>query len=243
MRKIFVVGGGEHYANWMEGELVTTMKDANLVVFTGGEDVHPDLYGQPMHPTTSANKLRDRFEVAEFNEAVKLDKHIIGICRGSQFLCVANGGMLVQHQNNPSFVHEIKTFDGKTLEITSTHHQAAFPYNLSPEDYQILGWTERMLPFHEGGMQEELNPEKECEIVHYPGNKCLGIQGHPEMMSSKHLTIAYLRDLLNKFLLNQQFNIASDEKKPTTDQEVQADDTLSPSHTRNPEESLTPITA
>lgn len=228
MRKIYIVGDARHYSNWMEGELVKDMKYADLVVFTGGEDVHPDFYGHPTHPWTSTNKLRDRFEMAEFAEASKLGKHMLGICRGSQFLCVANGGWLVQHQQNPSYVHNIDTYDGQILEITSTHHQAAYPYNLPIENYQVLGWTDGLLPFHEDGNQEEMNPPKECEIVYYPKGNCLGIQGHPEMMERTHKTITYLRDLLNKFLLNQ-LNIASDEQNTT--EEIQAEDKITASFT------------
>jgi hypothetical protein len=130
-----------------------------------------------------------------------------------------NGGLLVQHQNNPSYMHEIKTYDGHTLDISSTHHQAAFPYNLPKDKYKILGWTDNMLPFHEGGNREEMNPEKECEIVYYPKGNCLGIQGHPEALDLKHPTIAYLRDLLNKFLSNQlieSFYEHTDTKKVQT---------------------------
>lgn len=155
-----------------------------------------------MHPMTYANQARDRYEMQQFTEAVKLGKHIIGICRGSQFLCVANGGHLVQHQDNPLFIHRINTYDDQELDITSTHHQAAYPFNLPKEDYQILGWTENLSPYHEDGNEEELNPPVECEIVLYPKSKCLGIQGHPEMMPITHSTIAYLRDLLNGFMLN-----------------------------------------
>jgi len=203
MRKIYVVGGSTGYASWMQGQLTDKLSDANLVVFTGGEDIDPDFYGQPHHPFTGSNKTRDRYEFSKFEEAQKLGIPCLGICRGSQFLCVANGGLLVQHQQNPSYVHNITTYDDKELEITSTHHQAAFPYNLSKEDYRILGWTNGISKFHEDGNKNEMHPEKECEIVYYPKTKSLGIQGHPEMMKREHLTITYLQNLLNLFLNNK----------------------------------------
>lgn len=202
MRKIYIVGSaGGRYANWMEGTVVQKMKDADLVVFTGGEDVDPDFYGHPKHPFTGCNTKRDRYEQIEFNEALELKKPMIGICRGSQFLCVMNGGLLVQHQENPKYMHNITTYDGKVLEITSTHHQAAFPFNLPKESYKILGYTEKLSKFHEDGNRDEMNPEKECEIVYYPKQRCLGIQGHPEAMDiKKHPTIPYLQNMLNLFM-------------------------------------------
>jgi len=199
-RKIFIVGAAGYYANWMEGVVVGKMEDADLVVFTGGEDVDPSLYGQPEHPTTYSNLDRDLYEKGEFVKAQELNKPCLGICRGSQFLCVMAGGHLVQNQPNPSHVHKIKTFTGDELLITSTHHQAAYPYNLDPSEYKILGWTDGMLAYHKNGADKELNPEKECEIVYYPNIRALGIQGHPEMMSMDSPTVEYLRKLLSTFL-------------------------------------------
>lgn len=203
MLKIYIVGGGKRYANWMQGVVVEKMKDADLVVFTGGEDVDPDFYGHPHHPTTGCSTKRDRYEKAEFEEALALKKYMIGICRGSQFLCVMNGGILVQHQQNPGYIHKMKTWDDKIIEITSTHHQAAYPFDLPKDHYKILGWTEGLSKFHEDGNQKEMNPPVECEIVYYPKSRCLGIQGHPEAMEKEHDTIVYLQKMLNNFINNQ----------------------------------------
>ena len=114
-----------------------------------------------------------------------------------------NEGLLVQHQNNPSFYHKIKTYDGKELEMTSTHHQAAFPFNLPKENYKILGWTENMLDFHQDGNQQEMHPEKECEVVYYPKTNCLGIQPHPEMMKIESEGVRWCQNLLLKFANNE----------------------------------------
>ena len=200
-RKIYVVGaGGSHYINWMEGQLEKNIENADLVVFTGGEDVSPDFYGHPVHKTTQYNKARDLYEKKMFDLARSLNKPCLGICRGSQFACVMSGGVLVQNQPNPYFKHMIKTYDNLELEITSTHHQAAFPYEMPKDHYKLLGWTENLLRFHVDGNDEEMNPEKEAEIVFYPKTNFLGIQGHPEMLDVNSETIVYLRGLLNKFL-------------------------------------------
>lgn len=207
-RKIYVVGSSANYDNWMQGEKVNTLDEADLVVFTGGEDVHPSIYSENKHHTTGSNFERDEYERVRFDRAVFLNKKIIGICRGSQLVCALNKGILVQHQDNPNYMHNINTYDGKVLNITSTHHQAAYPFRLSEDEYKVLGWTENMLPFHKGGNNEELNPKVECEIVYYPKTKSLGIQGHPEMMypsrdQSSYETIQYLQDLLDKFMNNE----------------------------------------
>lgn len=91
-----------------------------------------------------------------------------------------NGGKLVQHQDNPLFIHNIKTYTDEDMLITSTHHQAAYPYNLKKDEYKILGWTTDISKFHQDGNQKELPLDKEVEIVYYPKTRCLGIQGHPK---------------------------------------------------------------
>lgn len=48
--KIYVVGGADNYVNFIENvQLVEKLEDAQLVVFTGGEDVTPSLYGWKMN--------------------------------------------------------------------------------------------------------------------------------------------------------------------------------------------------
>lgn len=200
-RKIYVVGGDFIYTNWMEGKLTQVMEEADLVLFTGGEDVSPSLYGEPQHYTSYISKRRDIREVEEFRKARMFNKHILGICRGSQFLCVMSGGKLVQDQSLQGHQHPIIVKGGRVLNITSTHHQAQFPFNLQDDEYEIIGWTNQLSRFHKDGNDMEMNPPKECEIVYYPETKCLGIQGHPEYpFEGREETIEYLRELLNNFL-------------------------------------------
>ena len=202
-RKIYIVGrGGTGYVNWMQAKIVDNLADANLVLFTGGEDVTPELYGAPAHPKTGNNKQRDDFESVMYGKAKDLGLPCLGICRGSQFLCVKSGGSLIQHQDNPLFKHNIETYDGQTLEITSTHHQAQYPYELPSNSYSLLAWSKGISAYHEDGNQQEMPlPEgKEAEIVYYRDTNCLCIQGHPEMMfDPDHKTIMYLRRLLLAF--------------------------------------------
>lgn len=203
-RKIFVVGGNIRYANWMEGKLTKVMEEADLIVFTGGEDVSPSMYGEKMHRKTFSNMKRDTHEANVFKKALALDKHMIGICRGSQFLCVMNGGKLVQHQENPSHMHPMILKSGEVINITSTHHQAQYPFNLDSSEYVVLGWSDGISKFHYNFKDEELSYHpffKECEIVYYPLTKCLGIQGHPEFEDYKYEEgLPKLQELLNDFL-------------------------------------------
>ena len=207
IRKIYVVGRGWMYANWMEGVETRNMQDADLVVFTGGEDINPELYGKKAHRTTGFSRDRDRFEVAAFKEARELDKKIIGICRGSQLLCALAGGILVQHQSHP-WVHPIQTSDGEEILTTSTHHQRQYPWGGKKPRFELLGWAAAgYSPFSQGeDWKDNMRDDKpEAEVVLYPDIKALAIQGHPEMAYPaqthwEHQFIDYCRTQLNRLM-------------------------------------------
>jgi putative glutamine amidotransferase len=68
------------------------------LVFSGGSDLHPDLYEADPHPeTTDVREERDRAELALLSAALERDMPVLAVCRGSQVLNVARGGDLVQH--------------------------------------------------------------------------------------------------------------------------------------------------
>ena len=67
------------------------------LLFTGGQDVDPALYGEP--PMETCGELcpaRDRLETALLQGALPRKIPILGICRGLQFLNVRLGGTLWQ---------------------------------------------------------------------------------------------------------------------------------------------------
>ena len=82
MKKIFVVGSALNYASFITDSILTSdMNEADIVLFTGGEDVNPALYKTRSHPTTSYNEKRDKAEVSVFKK-IKPTQLAIGICRG-----------------------------------------------------------------------------------------------------------------------------------------------------------------
>jgi putative glutamine amidotransferase len=68
------------------------------VLFSGGRDVAPALYGEARHPATEvpSNAARDAFEVALIRLTRERGIPTFGICRGLQLANVAFGGTLVQ---------------------------------------------------------------------------------------------------------------------------------------------------
>lgn len=194
--KVYVIGYGKQYPCWIKDyKLVDNLKEADIVYFTGGEDVTPELYGCEKHPTTMNNVFRDIKEKNAF-EQIQPHQIAIGTCRGNQFLTVMNGGILVQNCNNHARwgTHEITNGTDK-YQITSTHHQMAYPFYMDKSHYDILYWAEGLSDIYEGDKIDPSLIDKEPEIIYYhvPGKpKCLGIQGHPEMM-----TPGKLWDMLN----------------------------------------------
>src|SRR5262249_49146519 len=68
------------------------------LVFSGGSDVDPELYGAEAHAETGGViRERDDFELELMRAALEQDVPILAICRGSQVLNIALGGDLEQH--------------------------------------------------------------------------------------------------------------------------------------------------
>lgn len=180
--------------------------DIDLVLYTGGEDVDPSLYGEKKGRYTSINKSRDIKERECFNFFAYTGVPSLGICRGNQFLTVMNGGKLIQHVEGHGRDHAIK-IRGKSmsLKMTSTHHQIAYPFNLEKDKYELIAYSEyfQSNTYLNGGNEEIELPREflEPEIVFYPGTKCLGIQGHPEYSHCDIHAKKFCMNLIKKYLL------------------------------------------
>lgn len=199
---IFIVGSQKEYFKPFSPEYQQTklVDEASVFVFTGGADVSPELYGE--HNVGSyCDGQRDLVEQTYFDQAKARGIPMIGICRGAQFLNVMNGGKMYQDVYNHGLfgTHPIKTVDGRQIEITSTHHQMMRPRG----NYKLIAWTEHRSSkymTHMGSIPPELDVDP--EIVFYPETKCLCIQGHPEIMSVDSPASVYCRELVGRYLFN-----------------------------------------
>ena len=127
-------------------------KDADQIVetcdgflFTGGQDVAPELYEEKVAPSIVSSPERDKLETLLLSKALQADKAVLGICRGLQFINVFLGGTLWQDlpSEHPSEIvhrqgkpydaptHKVKlngdlqTLLGKDIiEVNTLHHQA-----------------------------------------------------------------------------------------------------------------------
>jgi putative glutamine amidotransferase len=75
-----------------------TLAVVDALVFSGGSDLAPGLYGAAAHPETAGVvRERDEFELVLMRAALERDVPLLAICRGSQVLNVARGGGIEQH--------------------------------------------------------------------------------------------------------------------------------------------------
>lgn len=180
-------------------DLFTHPEKIALVLFTGGEDVNPVFYGRTRHPSTYYNVGRDTEEYEIFQEAFANNIPMTGICRGSQFLCVMAGGVLVQdvtgHTGSQhNLRYQLKDGDAGSVLVNSTHHQMQYPWQMKDEDFEILGWTEVPRSRHYIMDKETLIPalnasqelRMEPDCVFYKKINALAMQYHPECLPEEH---------------------------------------------------------
>lgn len=195
-------------------------KKADLVVFTGGSDVHPSFYGEEPIPECYTNKRRDEIEKQIYDECVKLKKPMFGICRGLQFLHAMNGGKLYQDTNNHAGGrHGMIDLDTNELvpDVSSIHHQMCI-YN--PDIMSLIGVApyarskyyktangslrgdENKLLKYKSEAVEIMIPGSvfEVEAAAYPQTLCFGVQGHPEICAGGPYQ-AWTMDFVKDFLM------------------------------------------
>ena len=158
-----------------------SIETADIVVFTGGDDVSPTLYGELPHRKTQVNALRDKADLELYWKCYHEGIPMIGICRGAQFLHVMNGGKLYQDVNGHYGDHEM--WDVKRgisiPKVSSVHHQMVIDNTEGGMDiiaYSAGISTER----HLNPVKSEVGTKQDIEAFFYRETCALGFQGHPE---------------------------------------------------------------
>ena len=166
------------------------------VVFTGGADVAPDLYGEEAHERTYTRPDRDTSEMLLLRGALERDLPMLAICRGMQLMSVAYGGRLYQHlpdvldhdNHRPAAgygSHDVHLapgsacaaiLDGRTT-VNSLHHQGV----VSVGALVATGWA----------VDDEVDGVELVEVVEDPSKTfAIGVQWHPEQTSDWRLFAA-----------------------------------------------------
>jgi putative glutamine amidotransferase len=174
------------------------------VLFTGGGDIHPELFGGKTHPKISqVDSDRDRVELRLFAEVTRSRRPFLGICRGLQLINVAMGGSLYTHisdQHADALEHSI------TPDWPRTHLAHAVNVDETSRLAQILGHsTVEVNSLHHQGVQDlgsglkpvAYAPDGIIEAVELPDYPFgLAVQWHPEWL----LEHAPMRQLFHAFV-------------------------------------------
>jgi putative glutamine amidotransferase len=136
-------GKFENYRRWIESETgIRVIKlsmhngnsdevsDCDGIIFSGGEDLHPSLYGKPEFELEFALEEiipeRDQFEYQVIAKAFTEKKPVLGICRGLQLINVFLGGTLIP---DIQVVHK-SSAHGKLEGVDQTHFIRVIPGSL-----------------------------------------------------------------------------------------------------------------
>lgn len=203
--KVYVVGPQTGYARWIQdAKLVNDISKADLVFFTGGADVDPSVYHCKRHESVWSSPQRDIEELNAWKQISK-DQLVFGTCRGYQLINCLYGGILIQDVDNHwcCGTHSI-TNGEQSYQVTSLHHQMIYPFDLDPEDYDILYWsTKRRSKRYEGDKIDvnKIKCEPEMGVFHRKGlPTCIGVQGHPEMMDDESEFVLMLNEFIKNYL-------------------------------------------
>lgn len=204
MLKVYIVGGGGNgYSRMFENAgwgIAKGMLGADLIQFTGGEDVSPVLYGEARHEFTGDSLERDLYEAGYFAFAKRLGIPMAGICRGGQFLNVMSGGKMYQHVSNHANGrnHDLRDLlTNRTISVSSTHHQMmrAGPAGELLATANLGGFKELMI---NGAVARDLGAAHDTEVVYYGTTKALCFQPHPEFFQPGHECFEYYFELIER---------------------------------------------
>lgn len=159
------------------------------IILSGGTDVSCELYNEELiNPNWAGQINRDKFEIALLEKAKKMNKPVLGVCRGCQLMNVAYGGSLYQdivtlrqgshiHRDQGMYdtlghtatiLKESKLYDlfqKEEIYINSVHHQGI----------KELGEGLEIMAYSDDGLIEAIRDPKEDFVW--------GVQWHPEWMN------------------------------------------------------------
>lgn len=204
--KVMIINSSYAYDNLftkLGHTLVADVASADMLVFTGGEDVSPHLYGDHKHMATGNSIKRDASEALLFDDAKERGLPMVGICRGGQFLNVMSGGRMYQHVDKHCGVHEITdVLTGEVVQVSSTHHQM-----MKPSEKGLLVATAYLGGEREWYDQQVFRKDvstEDVEVVFYPHTRCLCFQPHPEFVGDVYIGMyEYFKRCLERFIYEE----------------------------------------
>jgi gamma-glutamyl-gamma-aminobutyrate hydrolase PuuD len=160
-----------------------TVDAVDALIFSGGSDLDPELYGEEAHSeTVGIVRERDEFELTLMKAALARDLPILAICRGSQVLNVALGGDLEQHVPDRVGTNVHKETAGIFAEhdvevLTETRLAAILGDRHDVKSHHHQGFASLGRGLHESARA----PDGTVEALEDPTRRfTLGVLWHPE---------------------------------------------------------------
>ncbi|MDP9135358.1 MAG: gamma-glutamyl-gamma-aminobutyrate hydrolase family protein [Actinomycetota bacterium] len=160
------------------------------LVFSGGPDLDPAVYGHAPHPLLGpdVDRVSDEYELAMLAGAAERDLPVLAICRGMQALNVSRGGTLHQHLPDLTGLDHNQS----ARPFAPTHSVSVAPGSLLHRlaDADVLGVNS----YHHQAIDRlgagltvcATAPDGTVEAVWDPGARfCLGVQWHPEVLTHR----------------------------------------------------------
>jgi len=155
----------------------------DALIVSGGDDIHPTLYGEEEMPTATYDPARDELEREYIRHALQNGLPLLGICRGYQLINVVLGGTLYT--------------DIRPLRKATSNRATVLPrktVKLCEESImaQILGRSElRVNSLHQQAVHRVAEKLEVAAadlddfvqaLEHSAGQSVLGVQWHPEYL-------------------------------------------------------------
>lgn len=172
-----------------KAEKMAMIKEMDGLMLQGGVDLAPESYGEKPIGRWLGDRIRDEYELELIDLFLKVDKPVVGVCRGFQIMNTYYGGTLyqdldsqrpecIEHRNANEYdriYHKVRFKSGSFMEhlysdevnpmVNSVHHQAVkkIGTGLLPQAYS----------------SEDDILEAFIHQDHAPG-KVMAVQWHPE---------------------------------------------------------------
>lgn len=150
------------------------IQKGDLVIFPGGDDISPSIYGERKEKETYPNPNRDRIEINVLNRCLEVRASMFGICRGLQLILAVHGSKLIQDIRPPHPPYHPLEYHTTTIyrkligdSVNSLHHQGVPIENLPP-GFELLASFENIV-----------------EVAQ--ADKIFVIQSHPEFDGNRKL--------------------------------------------------------
>ena len=175
------------------------VEDADFVVFTGGADVSPELYGRTgqNHPSVRPDPARDVADIKVFLKCLEEGVPMFGVCRGLQLGHILHGGDMFQDVNGHYESHSIWDINAKAhiQSVSSVHHQMC---RYDGQIGELLATGGKSSARSRDANSIDYGKYADVEAMFYRDTCFLGVQGHPEYSGYPEFT-KWCVELMNEF--------------------------------------------